>query len=165
MACHANYANFQGNYKEEGFNDLNNIYQLCWPNGEIFFKIEIFESQALLEKVYEAINHWNRVNFPHCVFKLASNQSYWVTFIQDKSGGCPKADIGCLHIQDQVISLPEFYPDGSEVLEECILHEMMHCAGFRHEHQRNDRDEHLKVVEEGFDYDVKKLKLIITIKP
>lgn len=120
-----------------------------WPNGKIYYKIGDFANNSdsssgslnILERARQAISEWNAVNRSYCEFVNIDvhPNNYYVTF-QQVYDGTPSAHFGCWHDQTQMIQLPETYPYGSNVTIACILHQMMHCAGFKHAHPHQERD-------------------------
>jgi len=110
----------------------------------------------LLNEVYKAIYDWNSTNWPYCIFVDITKEpsTYFVTFIENVEAQTPGARVGCWFNQTQEIILPPAYYGKStnKIRVECILHEMMHCAGFEHEHSRLDRDFHCQVTSNDPNY-------------
>eukprot|EP00347_Sterkiella_histriomuscorum_P017822 403347849 len=108
-----------------------------WPGGKIYYLnlINPQISEVLYVKVQNAIQKWNQWNAPHCEFVVADITSqYCVNFIENQKG-VPESQVGCWRNSQQYISLPQAYANGNPLRVACILHEMMHCVGFRHEGQ------------------------------
>lgn len=55
----------------------------------------------------------------------------------------PHSTVGYCKGDLQLICLPPKYPNGGLLRNTCILHEMMHTAGFKHEQSRKDNEKHL----------------------
>lgn len=96
-----------------------------------------------MDKIQRAINEWNKKNNPYCVFIKNDQAKDAVKFKRNDTKG-PHAIVG-YYPGKNFISLPIKYPNGPELQMVCILHEMMHCVGFQHEHSRKDRDKHVNV--------------------
>ncbi|CDW85740.1 zinc metalloproteinase nas-7 [Stylonychia lemnae] len=124
---------YQPTLKEQGFVAPGGVGGR-WPGGKVYFVIQINpQNVTLYQKVQTAIQKWNQWNQPHCVFIPAVETStYYVNFIQNDMAP-PTSHVGCWKTNNQFISLPTQYQNGTPLRVACILHEMMHCAGFTHE--------------------------------
>lgn len=115
-----------------------------WPEGKVWYKINV---KTILSQVNEAISHWNQVNSPHCTFQECDDkQTDFVTFFEIPSDGknTPSSKVG-IQYGEQLIKLPSHHPTQLPLRIIDILHEMMHCVGFYHEHSRPDRYSFLRI--------------------
>ncbi len=116
-----------------------------WPSGLVPFHIDVStvpsteDAEEWAENIREGIQTWNRES--RLVFVERTTESNWVRYVWDESesmsyGGCT----GCSAL------IPDGAHDvkiraGASVFT--TIHETGHRIGLLHEHQREDRDEHI----------------------
>jgi hypothetical protein len=107
-----------------------------WPNGTIRFRIS--ESLAPMAKsILDAIAIWRNgtdLRFVRCIEPLASSDCA----VEFRPGTRASSEVGC-RVFLQHVTLP------AESTRYTILHEIGHLIGLWHQHQREDRDEHIRV--------------------
>jgi len=121
--------------------------ECLWPDGKIYYKIIPFATPLLFEKLQLAIKGWNDILAPVCEYQeVDTNTSgvHCVTF-EEISDGNPIAIAGYKPGNEQSIKLPAIYSNGKPLTIECILHEMLHCAGFQHEQLTEGKNPHCLV--------------------
>lgn len=112
-----------------------------WSGGVIPFAIDPSVSPALQQEIYQAIDDINRTRLhmrpataadkDHVVFNAKNHAGVCDSYLGRIGGAQPIRVGGC----------------GRST----IVHEIMHAAGFEHEHQRPDRDGHITIVWENID--------------
>lgn len=115
-----------------------------WPLAVVIYEIDESIPEDLLRMIDTAIQTFQNKT-PVTWVRKTDDAEYWVTFKLD-CAGCPRAHVGCRYSDTQTIWLPfPNYPGSGPPLQHiCILHEMCHCIGLAHEHERGDRDQHIK---------------------
>ncbi|CDW84218.1 zinc metalloproteinase nas-7 [Stylonychia lemnae] len=105
-----------------------------WDGGKIYYlNLVNRANEELYFKVEAAIQKWNQWNGENCQWVIASMDTpYCVNFVDAAVPFDPKSSCGCWKKQDQTIQLSKTYQNGQPIRVACILHEMMHTAGFRH---------------------------------
>ena len=106
-----------------------------WPNGKIFYLILIDPNvhPKICDIISLAIVKWNQWNGPHCLFVMADETTpYCVNFLIDGSRAF-KTHVGNWKSIEQMIIIPPQHANSQALTVACVLHEMMHTAGFRHE--------------------------------
>lgn len=131
-----------------GFHGRGEIAGL-WPEGKIFYELDTNLPVLLINMITRAIGEFH-AKTPVRWLPKDCNSEYWVRFKFADSGN-PRAHVGCLYRQPQMIWLPLTYPGGTPVRHICVLHEMCHCIGLGHEHARVDRDSHIKCDADGLE--------------
>lgn len=113
-----------------------------WPDGSIPYEIEA--NHPAHDKIIEAIETVNSLT-NICLFERTIETSY-VFF---KFGNRCSSYVGKMDFEQQPITLANGCSLGT------IIHEIMHTAGFYHEHTRSDRDHYITVhedeIKEGFE--------------
>ena len=84
-------------------------------------------------------------------FKERTTEKNWVVF-KVTYKGC-NSKVGKVETGSQVISIdrPTSSNSGHCVFQGIVIHELLHAAGFQHEHQRPDRDQYIKVIYENIE--------------
>jgi len=120
-----------------------------WPNGEIYYEYIPNKEIGMQQLIESAITEWNRVNSKVCRYINRNMKppefKGFVKIRETEKGIGPRSHVGYWSGGGKEICIPKYYPDDSEVRIECILHEMMHTAGFSHEHCRPDRKDHVTI--------------------
>ncbi|WP_125560280.1 M12 family metallopeptidase [Pseudoalteromonas rubra] len=115
-----------------------------WPNGVVPFQLEGITSGSQNEKnileAMEMIERASRVNFVH---KTSSHSNYLTIYghaldkEREKNKIC-SANIGYANGGRRQAWIPSYCSVGT------AIHELLHILGYRHEHQRTDRDYHAR---------------------
>jgi hypothetical protein len=113
-------------------------YTLKWADGVIPFTFDVASAYSIAEKVViltamRKIEH--KTN--NCLsFKQRTTESEYVRF--EDAEGCNSwvGRAGIAGLPGQRISLQK----GGCIDEGTVMHEILHTAGFEHEHERSDRD-------------------------
>ncbi|MEQ8272546.1 MAG: M12 family metallopeptidase [Deltaproteobacteria bacterium] len=113
-----------------------------WDGGVIPY--EIAANHPFTKTIESGIGHINALTNLNIRPKKSSDD-YWVSIIHDNSGAMPACSsfVGRLAITHQ--------PQRLNLALGCnrvgtVVHELLHAAGFHHEQNRSDRDEHLQIV-------------------
>ncbi|MEC4087918.1 M12 family metallopeptidase [Pseudoalteromonas rubra] len=115
-----------------------------WPNGIVPFQLVGIASGSQNEKnileAMEEIERASRVNFVH---KTSSHSNYLTIYghalddEREKNKIC-SANIGYANGGRRQAWIPSYCSVGT------AIHELLHILGYRHEHQRTDRDYHTR---------------------
>jgi hypothetical protein len=110
-----------------------------WDGGIVPFVIQNgFHPQAR-QFIVSAIDHWNRNSFIQ--LRPRVNETNFVKFVPVRTKTC-SSPVGRQNTADENAIL-------LDVLATCgtgrVIHEIGHIVGLHHEHQRNDRDDHIHV--------------------
>jgi hypothetical protein len=111
-----------------------NIPLKKWENGIVYYKLYWFseDEKKLIRKCMDIIEYRT-----DCIFfienKAENKNKYIVKIVKENKN---YSIIGCSEIS---------YITLKTVNKKHINHELMHCLGFRHEHQRPDRDQYIKI--------------------
>ena len=99
-----------------------------WPNGIVPYTP--FGDHPERATITAAINYFNEKT--NIVFrpKIPADKNY----VQFKLSSGSSANLGMLNNKPNTISIATGAPKGT------VMHEILHCLGFYHEHQRKDRD-------------------------
>jgi hypothetical protein len=76
-------------------------------------------------------------------FKERTTEANWVNFA-NTNGGC-YSYVGRVRSGSQVLSLDRPRNGLTCVTQSIIIHELLHAAGFVHEHSRPDRDQYIRI--------------------
>ena len=91
------------------------------------------------QRVLDAVQHWNDNTLIQLVER--TNEPNWIYFA--KGPGC-RSNVGMVGGEQSI-----FLSDGCSV--GTVIHEIGHAVGFFHEHQREDRDNHVNVLFDNID--------------
>ena len=111
-----------------------------WPEGVVPYAIDNDVSTEQRQKIEEAIRTWD--NKTVLSFVARTTQASYVRFSNVASGFC-RSFVGMIG-REQEISLPLI---GCSVRD--VVHEIGHAVELWHEHQREDRDDHVTVLYEN----------------
>ena len=125
-----------GNHPRYRRNALRSRGQ-AWPNGQIPYTMTpgVFNAteKAMIEKAFDVFHEKTCLRFK----PRDAEPAYVKVF---KGNEC-SASIGRTSFEEHALSLPDYCFLQFGV----ILHELMHLAGFEHEHVRPDRDDYVKI--------------------
>jgi len=107
-----------------------------WPDGVVPYVIQSSAS-GFRQVIEQAVSMWNSKT--PVTWKERTNESNYVEF---KSGSGCWSYVGRIGGK-QTISVDDYCKDKGS-----MAHEMAHALGFLHEHQRSDRDQYVKVIED-----------------
>ncbi len=113
-----------------------------WPGGIVPYEIDAEVSPEQADTIRAAIQEWNEKTV--ISLQVREAQADYARFALTDSGNC-RANVGMIG-GEQGIYIP---PRGCSVL--ALVHEIGHAVGLYHEHQRQDRDTHITVLEEELD--------------
>eukprot|EP01091_Cochliopodium_minus_P012522 TRINITY_DN380_c0_g1_i1.p1 TRINITY_DN380_c0_g1~~TRINITY_DN380_c0_g1_i1.p1 ORF type:complete len:184 (-),score=26.08 TRINITY_DN380_c0_g1_i1:479-1030(-) len=123
-----------------------------WPNGKVFYKNLVPKDEPIFKLVCEAIKDWNETN-EHVKFIESVYSNYWVEFVFRPKEDSPSSCVGCLFNRQEIVVMNVYNQNPkSQLRKACVLHEMMHCVGFEHEHCRKDKDYHVKTFTENHNF-------------
>ena len=112
-----------------------------WNRGVVYYTIDPnFANPAGLNA---AMGHWFTKTNGLIKFKRRTNEADYVTF---RNSFIASSNVGRVGGQ-QFVTLPARASIGN------MIHEIGHAVGLYHEHQRQDRNEHIKVFEENIEVD------------
>jgi hypothetical protein len=112
----------------------SNYYRL-WPTGVVPYVLSSDYDDDDREVILDAMRHWEDKT---CIrFKKRTYEFYYVIFAH---GSCCCSSVG-RQFRPQYIILNKY----SCMFFTTVVHEIGHAIGFWHEHNRPDRDEHVKV--------------------
>lgn len=110
-----------------------------WPNGIVYYYLDVSSSwkNKHSDTLKAAIQEFKNKT---CIrFKEISTTSQHTDYVRIFEGKECQAHLG------RIGGVQEMSLGEGCTLKRSIIHEMMHTLGFRHEHQRPDRDEYLNV--------------------
>ncbi len=118
------------------------MYTLKWDKGVIPYTFDAASAFSIDEKVVilTAMRKIEQKTKNCLSFKQRTTESEYVIF-KDTTTGC-NSYVGRAGIAGQWISLQK----GGCIHEGIVMHELLHTAGFEHEHERSDRDRYIKVI-------------------
>jgi len=111
-----------------------------WPSGIVPYVIDAEVSPEQVDMIREAIQEWNEKTVISLQARAA--QANYARFTPTNSGSC-RAKVGMVG-GEQGIYIPA---GGCSVAT--LIHEIGHTVGLYHEHQRQDRDAHVTVLDEN----------------
>ena len=110
-----------------------------WPRGVVYYVVSGTLSESMQNKVYTAMDVM-RVNTNNTInFMPRTTEENYVTFQAARGNGSFVGRKG----GEQAIKLAATASMGN------VLHEICHTLGFYHEHQRQDRKKHIKILTEN----------------
>ena len=129
-----------------------------WENGVIPYSFDLAsgyspsEIAVIIDGMRKIEEQTNRC----LTFKERTIEPNWVEF-KDTTNGC-WSYIGKVGNGAQLISLQK---SSGCVYQRVAIHELVHAAGFEHEHMRSDRDQYIKIIsaniQSGQEYNFNKL--------
>ena len=123
---------------EEGLGESTNVAtSRRWPNGVVPYAINSNMPASGGRSIQRAIKHFHENTNVRWV-KRTSESSY----VEFTFGSINSSYVGRTGGK-QRITLNAYWHGGT------VLHEMGHCVGFYHEHQRPDRDQYVKIHKEN----------------
>jgi Astacin (Peptidase family M12A) len=122
-----------------------------WPGRKIPYEVadDILVDDMARKAVFDAIQEWNTKTEFRFTARTEDEADYSVFRKDDKSCQSPVGKRG----GRQFISCAQPFTAGR------IMHEMGHCAGFYHEHQRPDRDLFATVTQTAIDNEPQNFKI------
>eukprot|EP01084_Bolivina_argentea_P132501 233834_1 len=130
-------------FNEQEFkkDELLHKYRGRWPKGVVPYIISDDCSKELIIIIKDAMNEFHTKTPIKWKLKQETDINF-VLFMQSVEDAFSQC--GCLFEGQQVIMISYPYVPGTKekMTRVGVMHEMMHCLGFLHEHQRIDAPEH-----------------------
>jgi len=115
---------------------FRNVQGKRWPNGVIPYTLEKITDEKLKLTVLDVIRDYDNYTCIKWIPKTEEHKDY-VTFTQDNGPAAGSSHVGFFTDPSYLIVNFNYKNKG------LVAHEMMHRIGFKHEHQRSDRDDHM----------------------
>ena len=114
------------------------VKKLRWPKGIVPFKIHKNVSKKLKKRVVDAITHWE-AKTPIDFVKRTGQANFVLFKVHKEQRFVCSSYVGMRGGEQEILLHPEC-PYGT------ILHEIGHAVGLLHEHNRIDRNNHVKII-------------------
>lgn len=131
------------NVTEDGYGKKAASTGNKWTNGVVYYSIDSSLGESSEEAIGIAINHYK--SRTPITFTKRTNQSNYILFRDDGTNGC-NSYVGMIG------GVQHINMGGCKTSIGGIIHEIMHAIGFRHEHQRNDRDDYIIINYDNTDF-------------
>ncbi|XP_065909425.1 high choriolytic enzyme 1-like [Dysidea avara] len=123
--------------------DISDLYSKPWTNGIIPYVMDPKIAGTQYETSYiKAMRIWQ--NYTCIKFVNRTNEDSYV-ILTNHTSGC-HSGVGMWNKTPYEVYLSEHCNTPGNA-----MHELGHVIGFRHEHQRYDRDDYIKVIEDNLD--------------
>ena len=117
----------------------NSTYGRVWPNGVVPYRLNSSLSDSAIEKVRDAVAHWNSFESVTLVERTSANASAYPDYID-------------FVYEDRCASWIGYQNNGAQSIytgDKCstgtLIHEIGHALGLLHEHTRSDRDQYVQI--------------------